>query len=181
MIAPLGPSISVSFATDISRLGRDLVVTTGTHEVLEYPDKNNNPTDIFLARQESFVPAPKYYWKVVQDPETKTAAAFIGLNDPHTNVAPIELCKNRCNEMSSWVDWGIDNLDAGYMYCCSVEDAAKAIKVFIKQCNKSLLNGTFPSKAIPDVSAPGGLIGGSGTPSTGGGDSGSCQVRKFLL
>ena len=133
MIAPLRPSISVSFATDISRLGRDLVVTTGTHEVLEYPDKNNNPTDIFLARQESFVPAPKYYWKVVQDPETKTAAAFIGLNDPHTNVAPIELCKNRCNEMSSWVDWGIDNLDAGYMYCCSVEDAAKAIKVFIKQ------------------------------------------------
>ena len=130
MIAPLRPSISVSFATDISRLGRDLVVTTGTHEVLEYPDKNNNPTDIFLARQESFVPAPKYYWKVVQDPETKTAAAFIGLNDPHTNVAPIELCKNRCNEMSSWVDWGIDNLDAGYMYCCSVEDAAKAIKVF---------------------------------------------------
>ena len=105
------------------------MVTTGTHEVLEYPDKNNNPTDIFLARQESFVPAPKYYWKVVQDPETKTAAAFIGLNDPHTNVAPLELCKNRCSEMSSWVDWGIDKLDSGYMYCCSVEDAAKAIKV----------------------------------------------------
>merc|ERR1712130_703671 len=46
-----------------AKLGRDLVVTTGTHEVLEYPDKNNNPTDIFLARIESFVPAPKYYWK----------------------------------------------------------------------------------------------------------------------
>merc|ERR1711990_604865 len=66
------------------------------------------------------------------------------LNDPHTNVAPLELCKNRCSEMSSWVDWGINNLDSGYMYCCSVEDAAKAIK------------------AIPDMSAPGGLIGGSG-------------------
>merc|ERR1711971_245392 len=93
-------------------------------------------------RIESFVPAPKYYWKVVQDPETKTAAAFIGLNDPHTNVAPPELCKNRCSEMSSWVDWGIDKLDSGYMYCCSVEDAAKAIK------------------AIPDMTAPSGLIGG---------------------
>merc|ERR1712121_7380 len=143
-----------------AKLGRDLVVTTGTHEVLEYPDKNNNPTDIFLARIESFVPAPKYYWKVVQDPETKTAAAFIGLNDPHTNVAPLELCKNRCNEMSSWVDWGINNLDSGYMYCCSVEDAAKAIK------------------AIPDMTAPGGLIGGSGapsTPSTGTCQAGPCQ------
>ena len=114
---------------DTTRFGRDLVVTTGTHEVLEYPDKSNSPTDIYLARIESYVPAPKYYWKVVQDPETKTGAAFIGLNDPHTNVAPVELCKNRCSEMSSWVDWGIENLDAGYMYCCSIEDAAKAIKV----------------------------------------------------
>ena len=95
MIAPLRPSISVSFATDISRLGRDLVVTTGTHEVLEYPDKNNNPTDIFLARQESFVPAPKYYWKVVQDPKTKTGVVFIGSNDPHGTSAPSELCSNK--------------------------------------------------------------------------------------
>jgi len=143
-----------------AKLGRDLVVTTGTHEVLEYPDKNNKATDIFLARIESFVPAPKYYWKVVQDPETKTAAAFIGLNDPHTNVAPVELCKNRCNEMNSWVDWAINNLDSGYMYCCSVEDAAKAIK------------------AIPDMTAPGGLIGGSGAPPSEGGDSttGTCQA-----
>merc|ERR1712240_586362 len=144
-----------------TKFGRDLVVTTGTHEVLEYPDKSNSPTDIYLARIESYVPAPKYYWKVVQDPETKTGAAFIGLNDPHTNVAPVELCKNRCSEMSSWVDWGIENLDAGYMYCCSVEDAAKAIK------------------AIPDMTAPGGLIGGSSSPSTGGGDfsaTGSCQA-----
>merc|ERR1712180_259936 len=73
-----------------TKFGRDLVVTTGTHEVLEYPDKSNSPTDIYLARIESYVPAPKYYWKVVQDPETKTGAAFIGLNDPHTNVAPVE-------------------------------------------------------------------------------------------
>ena len=115
------------FIGDILRLGRDLVVTTGTHEVLKYPNKGNSPTDIFLATD--FVPAPKYYWKVVQDPQTKTGAAFIGLNDPHTNVAPEELCKNRCSEMGSWVDWDLTNLDSGYMYCCAVEDAAKAIKV----------------------------------------------------
>ena len=106
-----------------------MVVTTGTHGVLEYPDKDSKATDIFLARIESYVPAPKYYWKVVQDPATNTAAAFIGLNDPHTNVAPEELCPNRCAEMASWVDWDITKLDSGYMYCCSVEDAAKAFKV----------------------------------------------------
>jgi len=127
-----------------AQLGRDLVVTTGTHEILEYPDTNRKMKAIHLARIEKYVPAPKYYWKIVQDPQTNTAAAFIGLNDPHTNVAPLELCRNRCAEMSHWVDWKLTNLDSGYMYCCSVEDAAKAIQ------------------EMPPVSAPGGLLGGQG-------------------
>ena len=70
-------------------------MTTGTYEVLEFPNKDKKPTGIFLAKIESAVPAPKYYWKVVHDPETKRAAAFIGLNDPHAKKAPPELCKNR--------------------------------------------------------------------------------------
>ena len=125
------------------RLGRDLVVTTGTHGILEYPDKDSKATDIFLARIESYVPAPKYYWKVVQDPATNTAAAFIGLNDPHANVAPKELCPNRCAEMASWVDWDITKLDSGYMYCCSVEEAAKAIRV------SSMTASTHHSRRCP--------------------------------
>ena len=32
----------------------------------------------------------------------------------------------RCGEMS-WVDWKLPDLDSGYMYCCAVEDAVKAI------------------------------------------------------
>ena len=60
-----------------------MVVTTGTYEVLEYPNKDKKSTGIFLAKEESSVPAAKFYWKVVHHPETKTAAAFIGLNDPH--------------------------------------------------------------------------------------------------
>ena len=67
---------------------------TGTHGMLTYPDRNNNPTHISLFNS-TYVPAPKYYWKVVQDPETNTAVAFIGSNDPHVNSAPLELCRNR--------------------------------------------------------------------------------------
>ena len=41
--------------------------------------------------------------------------------------------------------------------------------------------GTFPPQAIPDMTAPGGLIGGSGAPPSEGGDSttGTCQVKIF--
>ena len=60
---------------------------------------------------------------------SRTTAAFIGLNDPDTNVSLVELCHNRCAEMSSWVDWDITKLDSGYMYCCSVEEPAAVIKV----------------------------------------------------
>jgi hypothetical protein len=37
----------------------------------------------------------------------------------------------RCGELVGWgtEEWGRDNLAAGYMYCCTVEEAGKAIKV----------------------------------------------------
>jgi len=122
-----------------AQLGRDLEVVTGTHGILEYPDSKNKPTEIFLEKNSSYVPAPLYYWKLVRDLETDTAAVFIGLNDPHTNTSPKELCPNRCEEMG-WVDWHLDDLDKGYMYCCEVEKAARKIK------------------SIPKVKASGGLL-----------------------
>jgi len=103
-------------------LGRELTVYTGTHKVLEYPDSKDVLTSIYLYIQDKYIPAPKYYWKVLYDPATKTAAAFIGLNDPHATEAPEELCTNVCSQMS-WIDWKMDELDEGYMYCCSVEEA----------------------------------------------------------
>ena len=33
----------------------------------------------------------------------------------------------RCGEMD-WVDWEMTDLDGGYMYCCSLEDAASVLK-----------------------------------------------------
>ena len=56
---------------------------------------------------------------------------------------------------------------------------------FSFDCSQRILNGTIPHQAIPDMTAPGGLIGGSGAPSEGGEDfsaSGTCQVRfNFLI
>merc|ERR1719334_447605 len=131
------------------KLGRDLEVVTGTHEILQYKNKKGKNTKIFLEEEKSYVPAPKYYWKVVKDPKTETAAVFIGLNDPHTKEAPKELCENRCGEMGPWVDWELRELGSGYMYCCQLEEAQQAIK-------------SIPS----DLTAPGGILMDGVTPGT---------------
>ena len=107
-------------------MGRDLSVYTGTSGILQFPDTNNNNQDIFLYNSE-YVPAPLYYWKVLHDADTNTAAAFIGLNNPHESVAPLEVCTNTCAQMS-WVDWEMTDLPGGFMYCCSLEEAATAFK-----------------------------------------------------
>jgi len=108
------------------KLGHDISVYTGTHGILTFPDINNNSEEIFLYNDQ-YIPAPLYYWKVLQDKTRNTAVAFLGLNDPHEKSAPIEVCQNRCAEMS-WVDWEMTDLDGGYMYCCSLEEAAMAFK-----------------------------------------------------
>ena len=35
----------------------------------------------------------------------------------------------RCKEMSSWLHFDFDDLDSGYVFCCSVSDAQRTIKV----------------------------------------------------
>jgi len=136
------------------KLKRDLYVVTGTHGILQYRKEDLTPVSIHLDGPKSNIPVPQYYWKVILDPTTKTGVAFIGLNDPHGNT-PKELCTNRCAQMSSWVDWDLQDRDSGFMYCCEVEEAAQAIK------------------SIPgSLEAPGGILGGEDKPS--GGDS--CQA-----
>eukprot|EP00092_Neocalanus_flemingeri_P008407 GFUD01009063.1.p1 GENE.GFUD01009063.1~~GFUD01009063.1.p1 ORF type:complete len:458 (-),score=83.36 GFUD01009063.1:40-1413(-) len=121
------------------KLGRDLRIVTGTHGILEYPNKIQILTPIFLFNS-SFIPVPEYYWKLVQDPQTNKAAVFIGLNNPHTRTAPTELCTNRCGDMA-WVDWDVEDLSAGYMYCCTLQEARKHLP------------------EIPELGADGGLLG----------------------
>ena len=117
---------------------------TGTDGILQYPDVSSNKRDIFLY-EDQYLPAPLYFWKVLRDQETNTAAVFIGLNDPHSRRAPVELCPNTCSEMS-WVDWEMTDLDGGYMYCCTLKEAAAAFPVIASLGLESsgLLQGNNP-------------------------------------
>ena len=96
-------------------------------------------TPIFLFNS-SYIPVPEYYWKVVEDPQTNRAVVFIGLNNPHVKRRPRKLCTSRCSDLS-WVDWDIEDKSAGFMYCCELQDARKAVT------------------QIPEVQADGGLLG----------------------
>jgi len=107
-----------------NKTGRNITVYTGTHDILKYPNKDGVMTPMFL-NGHSYVPVPKYYWKVLLDPKDNSAVVFIGLNDPHAEK-PELLCPNRCGEIP-WVDWDVSDVLRGYMYCCDVDSARKAI------------------------------------------------------
>ena len=78
-------------------------VWTGTFGVLSYPDENNNDVDIYiyLKGDKKLIPAPKYYWKILQGDDGKFAG-FVGLNDPHSPNIESEdaFCNSVCNEIN---------------------------------------------------------------------------------
>ena len=106
---------------------------TGGFGVIELADKNGNMKPMYLAQDDQgngIVPVPKYYWKVVHDPETKAATAFIGINNPHMTEVKEEdiLCKDICYKVPDFIsDDRRFNINAGYMFCCSVSSLRKAI------------------------------------------------------
>ena len=60
-------------------------------------------------------------------------------------MAPLEVCPNRCAEMS-WVDWEMTDLDGGFMYCCDLQEAAAAFPEIgsLRLRSSGLLQGPDP-------------------------------------
>ena len=51
-----------------------------------------------------YIPAPKYYWKLLLNEVTKEAVAFVGLNDPHADDIPPEqaFCQTSCGSIKGY-------------------------------------------------------------------------------
>ena len=85
----------------IFRLQDQVKVWSGTYGVLSYPDVNGNDVDIYVyvKGDKKYIPAPKYYWKVLQNDVTGEAIAFVGLNDPHSKdiLADQGFCNSVCS------------------------------------------------------------------------------------
>ena len=62
----------------------------------------------------------------MEDPKTNRAVVFIGLNNPHVKRRPRKLCRSRCSELP-WVNCDIEDKRAGFIYCCELQDATKAL------------------------------------------------------
>ena len=59
---------------------------------------------LYLKDDKKYIPAPKYYWKVIQNGITGEAIAFIGLNDPHSEdiLADEGFCNSVCSDISGY-------------------------------------------------------------------------------
>ena len=115
----------------ISR-ARDMVIYTGTYDILTLADVNGVQKPIYVAKDTNnnyVIPAPKYYWKVVHDPITNTATAVIGINNPHlTTVTGADVfCADVCNQIT-WITWpNRFDISRGYMFCCSVQSLRNVV------------------------------------------------------
>ncbi|EFX85987.1 hypothetical protein DAPPUDRAFT_313567 [Daphnia pulex] len=102
----------------------DVVVYTGTFETLTLADVKGVQKPIYLAKDgnnNNVLPAPKYYWKVVHDPASNKATAFIGINNPHlTSVSGADVfCTDVCSQVG-WMSWSNRfDIPKGYMFCCT--------------------------------------------------------------
>lgn len=113
--------------------GLDAVLYTGSHETMHLPDVKGKMVNIHLNIDSSVdrLPVPKYYWKVVTDPERKLGVAFIGVNNPHISEAEIPdytLCNPIENHPIMADVFYANDIYKGVVYVCSVPDASKVIQ-----------------------------------------------------
>lgn len=71
----------------------------------------------------------RYFYKVVRNPVTNLAVAFIGLNTPYATIQEARagvFCTDICNSIS-WLTWNQLNLVLGYSFCCEVNDFRRTV------------------------------------------------------
>ena len=105
-------------------LRRTLTIYTGGYSILTLADDQGLQKPIYLATDSNnngLIPVPKYYWKVVHDPLSNRAVAFVGINNPHlSGVAGGDVfCRDVCDQVP-WVTWNRLKIPSGYTFCCTV-------------------------------------------------------------
>ena len=109
----------------------NLSTYTGGFGILTLADTKGAQKPIFLAfdaNNNGLVPVPKYFWKIVHNPVSNRAVAFVGINNPHlTTVPPTDvICPDICHEIP-WVKWNRQSVQSGYMFCCTVAELNRAV------------------------------------------------------
>jgi len=106
----------------------DLVVYTGTHGVCQLEDVDGEMVDIFLYDGDR-LPVPRYYWKILFDPQAGAGVAVIGVNNPHLTTLPPDyiICPALTDHPVLENIYHPEDIKKGYMWACRVEDLAAAV------------------------------------------------------
>ncbi|KAJ6645415.1 hypothetical protein Bhyg_00621 [Pseudolycoriella hygida] len=127
---------------------RDLMVNifTGTYGVLAFNDSDGKSNPIFLFHDQnnnSVVPVPKLFYKIVLDMNFTSGVALIGANNPFATIDEIEeeyvVCDDVADQLD-WLKWDRKNIVKGYTYACEVDQFLEVIRhLSINVTNISLL------------------------------------------
>ncbi|XP_043499677.1 uncharacterized protein LOC122522556 [Polistes fuscatus] len=113
----------------------DLDVYTGVHGQMTMPNNHGKQQDIYLYVNGTTkaVPVPKFYWKIIHDPQTKKGTAFVGLNHPFIKsiTEDIYICKDISSTIK-WLTWKPKDIKKGISYACTVDDLRKAVPTIPK-------------------------------------------------
>ena len=71
----------------------DLVAYTGTSGVIELEDVHGDSVAIYLYEGDK-LPVPRYYWRVLHDPQAGLGVAVVGINNPHLTVRHMSQCQS---------------------------------------------------------------------------------------
>lgn len=109
----------------------DLKIYTGTFGIMSLLDVKGIKQPLYLASDKnnnSLIPVPMYYWKVIHEPISDTATAVIGINNPHLErITPQDIiCPDVCNQIA-WVKWKLTDIEKGYTFCCTAQDLHKVV------------------------------------------------------
>ena len=111
---------------------RSIEVFVGTHELLRYTNASNMKEPLYLMYDsKNAIPVPLEYWKVMYDPVSHEAIAFLGNNNPHSKDIQSYKCKNICKSLK-WnvLDDLLDDFEdetEGHVTCCAVKELQKHI------------------------------------------------------
>ncbi|KAK2581469.1 hypothetical protein KPH14_005136 [Odynerus spinipes] len=115
------------FASDRSL---DLDVYTGVHGQMTLPNARGKQQPIYLYVNGTTraIPVPKFYWKIIYDPQSKKGTAFVGLNDPFIKsiTDDIYICPDISSKIK-WLTWLPRSIFNGVSYACTVDDLRKAV------------------------------------------------------
>lgn len=103
--------------------GEHLQVWTGSFGVLELEDSLETPHAVFLL-DSTFLPVPKYLFKLVYEPLTRKAVVFVMINNPFMET--VSLKDIVCRDVIEQITWVKTRkpaiLSKGILYACDYDE-----------------------------------------------------------